>query len=105
MNVVGIVRRFASSSVRRHLFPPPIEDIDTYWSPIEKIQASSMLACSIVGRPETVEKGLRKLLAETNADELIMASNIFDQNKRLRSLEIVAEAAGLQRPEPASSAA
>ncbi|MEZ4460520.1 MAG: LLM class flavin-dependent oxidoreductase [bacterium] len=90
---------------KRGLFPAPIDDIDSYWSPMEKIQASSMLACSIVGGPETVEKGLRKLLAETHADELIMASNIFDQNKRLRSLEIVAQAASLRRPEPTSSAA
>src|SRR5437868_4417021 len=29
---------------RRGKLPPPIEDIETYWSPGEKIQASSMLS-------------------------------------------------------------
>lgn len=81
---------------KRGLFPPPIDDIDSYWSPMEKAQASSMLACSIIGGPETVASGLQKLQSETNADEFIMTSNIFDLSKRLRSLEIVAKAANLK---------
>ena len=33
---------------------PPIDDIEAYWTPAEKAQASRMLACSFVGSAETV---------------------------------------------------
>ncbi len=70
---------------------PPIDDIETYWSPHEKAQASAMLACSFVGSPETVRRGLEDFMAQTGADELIVASAIYDHAKRLRSYEILAE--------------
>jgi luciferase family oxidoreductase group 1 len=71
---------------------PPIDDIDSYWTPAEKAQASRMLACSFVGSPATVRAGLTRLIAETAADEVIVAAGIFDQAARLRSYELLAEA-------------
>ncbi|MGN6122493.1 MAG: LLM class flavin-dependent oxidoreductase, partial [Sphingomonas oligoaromativorans] len=47
---------------------PPIDDIEAYWSPIEKVQAMRMLSRSIVGSKETVRKGLEMLSFETGAD-------------------------------------
>jgi luciferase family oxidoreductase group 1 len=76
---------------KRELFPPPIDDIETYWSPMEKAQVSQMLACSIVGGPDTIRSGLKDFIAKTGADELIVASNVFAHDKRLRSFEITAE--------------
>lgn len=73
---------------------PPIDDIETYWSPVEKAQASRMLACSFVGSPPTVREGLDELLARTGADEVIVAAAIYDHGARLRSYELLAEAAG-----------
>jgi luciferase family oxidoreductase group 1 len=70
---------------------PPIQDIEQYWSPSEKLRASHMLTYSIVGAPETVGAGLTRLIAETKADELMIVSNIYDHFKRVRSYEIVAE--------------
>jgi len=75
----------------RGLSQPPIDDIEDYWSPIEKAQAQRMLARSIVGSPETVRAGLESLVAETAADELMIVSDIYDLGARKRSLEIVAE--------------
>jgi luciferase family oxidoreductase group 1 len=72
---------------------PPIEDIETYWSPAEKAQASRMLACSFVGSPDTVRRGLERFIEETRADELMVAAAIYDHGARLRSYEILAEAA------------
>lgn len=77
----------------RGLSQPPIDDIDAYWSPIEKAQAMRMLACSIVGSPETVRAGIAALIAETHADELMIVSDIYDQGARRRALEIIAEVA------------
>lgn len=78
----------------------PIDDIDAYWTPAEKISASRMLTYSVAGSPETVREGLERIVAETDADELMISSNIFEHAARIRSLEIVAEvAASLRKPE------
>ena len=33
----------------RGQLPPPVDDIESFWSPMEKAQTSSMLACSFYG--------------------------------------------------------
>ena len=76
----------------RGKLPAPIDDIESHWTPMEKEQASRMLACSVVGSPETVRDGVRRLVEETGADELIVAAAIHDHDARLRSYEILAEA-------------
>src|SRR5258706_11283583 len=73
---------------------PPIDDIETFWSPTEKAQAMRMLARSFVGSPETVRDGIAKLVAETDADELIVVSDVYDHALRLRSFKLIADAAG-----------
>jgi luciferase family oxidoreductase group 1 len=73
---------------------PPIDDIEEYWTPPEKHQASRMLEHSIVGSPETVRRGLENFVASTNADELMIVSGVYDHLARIRSYEIVAEIAG-----------
>jgi len=75
--------------------PPPIDDIDSYWTPLEKLQASRMQRIAVVGGPETVRAGLEDLIARTQADELMVVSAIYDPAARVRSYEIVAEIAGL----------
>jgi luciferase family oxidoreductase group 1 len=70
---------------------PPIDDIETYWTPSEKAQASRMLGCSFVGSPATVRAGLLEFSRKTAADEVIVAAGIFDQAARLRSYELLAE--------------
>jgi luciferase family oxidoreductase group 1 len=77
---------------RRGRLPPPIDDIETYWTPEEKAQASAMLARSFVGSPPTVREGLDAFVAETGADELIVAAAIHDHAARLRSYELLASA-------------
>ena len=74
----------------RGQLPPPIDDIETYWSPQEKAQASQMLSRSFVGSPATVHSGLEGFVEETGADELIVASAIHDHAARLRSYELLA---------------
>jgi luciferase family oxidoreductase group 1 len=70
---------------------PPIADIESYWSPSEKAQASNMLGCSVVGSPQTIREGLARLIEKTGADELMVASAIYDHGARLRSYEILAD--------------
>ena len=74
----------------RGTLPPPVDDIEAVWSPAERAQASHMLACSFVGTPGQVRDGLRRFIAETGADELMVASAIWDHAARLRSYELLA---------------
>lgn len=88
---------------RRGLFPAPLshgDAIDTFWSPLEKAQVERMLACTLTGSPETLRTTLPRFIAETQADELIVTTNIYDHEKRKRSFELLAEVAGLDRATP-----
>ena len=71
--------------------PPPIADIDSFWGATEKAMANDTLLFSVVGSAETVERGLRRIVEMTQADELILAAHIYDHTARLRSFEIAAK--------------
>ncbi len=70
---------------------PPIDEIDTYWSPMEKAQASQMLSCAFVGAPDTVHTGLSDFIDQTQADEIIVASAVYDHAARLKSYELLSK--------------
>jgi luciferase family oxidoreductase group 1 len=76
---------------RRGRLPEPIDDIDSYWTPPERERASAMLRRSFVGSPETVCAGLDGFVAETEADEIIVAAAIHDHAARLRSYELLGQ--------------
>ena len=78
----------------RGRLPPPIDDIETFWSPTEKAQASSMLACSFHGSPATIGEKLEPLIEATGANELMVAAAIWDHTARVRSFELLAQAMG-----------
>jgi len=82
--------------------PPPIDDIETYWTQAEKEQVSAMLKYSFVGSPDTVRPGLQQFVEETGVDELIVASAIYDHSARLCSCEILAEVMDLKTRSPIS---
>jgi luciferase family oxidoreductase group 1 len=70
---------------------PPLEADEERWSPAEAANIERALACSAVGSPETVERGLRAFIEQYRPDELMIAGQIFDHQARLRSFEIVAD--------------
>lgn len=76
---------------QRGKLSPPIDDIESCWNPMEKIQLESMLSCAFVGSPETVTKKLQQFTDRTKADELIVSAGIFDQSARLHSYTLLAE--------------
>jgi luciferase family oxidoreductase group 1 len=76
----------------RGLSKPPIDDIETYWTPMEKAQVAQMLGCSIVGDVDAVRAGVASLVEQTAADELMIVSDIFDHTARLHSYELIAQA-------------
>ena len=76
----------------RGLLPPPVDDIESFWSPMEKAQASSMLACSFYGSTATIKAKLAPLIEATRADALMVAGAIWDHQARVRSFELLAQA-------------
>ena len=72
------------------LVPPPIDDIDTYWTATEKFGVEQALACAVVGDPDDVKKGIADFVDRHQPDELLLTANIFDHAARLRSFEIAA---------------
>jgi len=71
--------------------PQPVQALGEEWSPRELMAMEQTLARSLVGDPERVRHGLKALLAETGADELMFNGPIVDHQARLRSFEIGAE--------------
>jgi luciferase family oxidoreductase group 1 len=69
---------------------PPIDDIESYWTAEEKAHAEHMLACTFVGAPATIRPALERFVADTQADELIVAAAIYDHEARKRSYSLLA---------------
>lgn len=80
--------------IRNHPGPlaPPVEKLD--WNPFEVEAVASRFRAAVVGSAETVRRGLELFLAETQVDELIIATTLYDHAARFRSYEMVAEMAG-----------
>src|SRR5687767_7463102 len=72
--------------------PPPVPGYGERLGPGERAMLEQALAVSVVGSPETVRQGLEELIRETGADELMVTSQIYDHEARLRSFEITAQA-------------
>lgn len=79
---------------------PPIDSMDSIWSPLEKAKVEAMLKYAYVGAKQRVSEGIRKFLEATQVDELIVTSRIYDQPERLRSLELLAEVREMLQARP-----
>ncbi len=70
--------------------PPPVDNMEELYTDYEKAAVESRLRSSIIGGPAKVKKQLEAFIDRTEADELIINSQIYDHQARLRSYEIVA---------------
>jgi len=76
------------------LIPPPIDDIESYWTPTEKFGVERALACAVVGDERTVRDGLEAFVERHRPDEVMVTANVFDHGARKRSFEMVAQVRG-----------
>ncbi|WP_134683714.1 LLM class flavin-dependent oxidoreductase [Brevibacillus migulae] len=72
---------------------PPVESMDGLWTEYEKQALQQQLGASIFGSPNTVKEKLQAFLDDTQADEIMVVSQMYDHKARLRSYEIVADIA------------
>lgn len=71
--------------------PPPRQDDDGALAAATTAPGSP-LSQAVVGGPETIRAGLEAFIARHRPDEIIVTAQIFDQAKRIRSLELAAQA-------------
>ncbi|XEC95798.1 LLM class flavin-dependent oxidoreductase [Paenibacillus tarimensis] len=76
---------------RTGLLAPPVESMDPLWNEAEKAMVQKQLRYAVAGSPKTVQEKLRLIIEETQADELIVVSQIYDHQARLRSYELLSE--------------
>jgi luciferase family oxidoreductase group 1 len=68
---------------------PPVERIEA--ADHELAGVAHSLACTAIGNIDEVREGLKSILTQTDADELILTGQIYDHAARLRSFEIGAQ--------------
>jgi luciferase family oxidoreductase group 1 len=76
---------------RPGLLPPPIDDMNSFWSEAEKAMIAHSMHYSFVGSTASVRAGLTAFLEQTAPDELMVNVHVFDQVARRRSLALTAE--------------
>ena len=73
---------------------PPVESMDSLWqNEGERAAVEARLGAAIVGSNATVNTGLRKLVSETGAEEVIVVTDTYEPADRLESYQRVADIA------------
>lgn len=69
---------------------PPVRDYLKQITVAEQAILDQTLTCSAIGSPEIVRKELNDFIERTQADELMITSQVFDHAARLKSFRIAA---------------
>lgn len=69
----------------------PPRDMSTLWSEQEKQVVLQQLKYTFYGSPQTVYNKLTELISTREVDEIMINSAIFDQEKRKKSYELLAQ--------------
>ena len=73
----------------RRPLPPPVKSMESIWSEAEKAGVQQMMKYSFRGSIDTVAKGLQAFADETMINEIMVASHMYDQESRMKSMELV----------------
>jgi luciferase family oxidoreductase group 1 len=88
--------RKAMSSLRAGMpiqLPPPDPEWEKEVTAFDPARIEGATSISFVGSPDTVRAGMAAFVERLSPDELIVVSHIYEHAARLRSYEIVADAA------------
>ena len=61
------------------------------WSEYESELVNQMLAFSFLGSPVTIKSDMQQFLKQTQVDEIMAISNIYDQQAKLHSYQLFAD--------------
>ncbi|GIQ68721.1 LLM class flavin-dependent oxidoreductase [Xylanibacillus composti] len=76
---------------KRGPLQPPVDSMDALWDQHEKHIVEAQMSYAIIGDKQTVRERLHAVLRETQADEFIIATQVYDHQARLHSYELVYE--------------
>ena len=85
--------QMALGIIRGKSYPlmPPVSDMSKIWTEQEAAAIHNMMAVTFVGSKETVAAGLEELIKLTGINELMITTNIYDHEARLKSFQITSE--------------
>ncbi|MDO5103663.1 MAG: LLM class flavin-dependent oxidoreductase [Lautropia sp.] len=72
----------------RRPLQPPVESMEGLWTESEESMASQMLACSLIGSPDDIAHQFADLHGRVRADEYLVVSYIYDEDKQHRAYQI-----------------
>jgi len=91
-NFTSLLRMFIGILTgKREPLQPPMQMTDDLMMIQHNPAVRDMLKYSFVGRKEAVAKQLNTFLQETGVDELMVVSNMYNHNDRIKSYSILAE--------------
>ena len=68
----------------------PLISMDNIWNDMEEYAVKQMLTYTFIGSPETLKLKIQQFADQTEVDELMIVSPIYDHTARLKSYGIVA---------------
>ena len=71
---------------------PPGELPESYRIPAVRSAVNSMMSCTFTGSRDTLRKKMSQFILETGIDELMVSSNMYDREAKLKSFSILHEA-------------
>lgn len=82
--VLGMVRN------QRQPMQPPTRDMHLLWSNEERAAVQQMLHYSFVGSQDTLSNELNTFIQRTGVNEVMIATHVYNEQAKLRSLELTA---------------
>jgi luciferase family oxidoreductase group 1 len=76
----------------RNPMPPPVDDMSNVWDLRVKMAVEQMLKYTFIGSKSTIQTEVSDFIDQTGADELMIASYIYDHQERVKSHRLFAEA-------------
>jgi luciferase family oxidoreductase group 1 len=75
----------------RRPLPPPVDNMDEIWSEREKLGVMQMITYLFKGTASTIQQSLQSFVDVTGVDELMIASHLYDHEKKKKSLDLIAQ--------------
>jgi luciferase family oxidoreductase group 1 len=85
--------QMALGIIRGKSYPlmPPVKDMSQIWTEQEAAAIQNMMAVTYVGTKTNIKEGLEHLIELTGIDELMITTNIYNHEARLKSFRLTAE--------------
>ncbi len=78
----------------RRPLQPPVENMDDVWDAPARAAVEQMTRYTFLGNKETLRKKINAFIEANGIDELMVTSNVYDSEARLKSFSVLIEAIG-----------